>query len=301
MVEEGYRSGFVALIGRPNVGKSTLLNRIVGQKVAIMSDKPQTTRNKIQGIYTGPDYQIIFIDTPGIHRPKHKLGEYLVEVTYNTLKEVDVILYVVDATAEYGGGEEYIINSLEGVRTPVFLLLNKVDLIRDKGKILELIAQYNERYPFAQILPVSALQGDNLDRLLQVLGEHLPEGPQYYPEDMVTDQPERFVMAELIREKVLLLTREEVPHSVAVVVETIQERGNGKLYVGAVIYVERESQKGIIIGKRGQMLKEIGRLARLDIEALLGSPIYLELWVKVKSDWRRREVDLRNFGYTLND
>lgn len=301
MVKEGYRSGFVAIIGRPNVGKSTLLNRIVGQKVAIMSDKPQTTRNKIQGIYTGSDFQIIFIDTPGIHKPKHKLGEYLVEVAYNTLKEVDAILYVVDATAEYGGGEEYIINSLQDVKTPVILVLNKIDLIREKNQILEIIAQFQERYPFAEILPVSAITGENLERLLQVLGGYLPLGPQYYPEDMVTDQPERFVIAELIREKVLQLTREEVPHSVAVVVETIKDRGNGKIYVEAVIYVERDSQKGILIGKKGQMLKEIGRLARLDIEALLGSHTYLDLWVKVKPDWRSREVDLRNFGYTTRD
>lgn len=301
MVKEGYRSGFVAIIGRPNVGKSTLLNRIVGQKVAIMSDKPQTTRNKIQGIYTSEDFQIIFIDTPGIHKPKHKLGEYLVEVAYNTLKEVDAILYVVDATAEYGGGEEYIIRSLAGVKTPVILAVNKIDLIDDRGRISEIIAQYQNRYPFAEILPVSAITGENLAQLLQVLGGYLPEGPQYYPEDMVTDQPERFVIAELIREKVLHLTREEVPHSVAVVVETVKDRGNGKIYVEAIIYVERESQKGIIIGKRGQMLKEIGRLARLDIEAILGSHTYLDLWVKVKPDWRRREVDLRNFGYTTRD
>ncbi|WP_227767499.1 GTPase Era [Zhaonella formicivorans] len=294
---ENFRSGFVAIIGRPNVGKSTLLNRVLGQKVAIMSDKPQTTRNKIRGVYTAENVQIVFLDTPGIHKPKHKLGEYMVETALHTLREVDAVLYVVDVTAEYGAGEEYVLKALSQVDTPVILALNKIDLL-DKNKLLALIAEYSHRFDFAAIVPVSAASGENVERLLQVLAQYLPEGPQYYPPEMVTDQPERLVIAELIREKVLHLTREEVPHSVAVQIETIEQRGTGGIYVGAVIYVERDSQKGIIIGKKGQMLKSIGQLAREDIEALLGSKTYLELWVKVRPDWRRREADLRNFGYT---
>ncbi|MDS1029461.1 GTPase Era [Bacillota bacterium LX-D] len=291
-----FQSGFVAIIGRPNAGKSTLLNNIIGQKIAIMSDKPQTTRNKIQGVYTSEHSQIVFLDTPGIHKPKHKLGEYMVQTALNTIREVEAVLYVVDSTSPYGGGEEYILQILAQSKTPVLLILNKIDLI-PKNEILTLIAEYSQRFNFAEIIPLSALQGENVQHLLDVLTSYLPEGPKYYPEDMVTDQPERLVIAELIREKIFTLTEQEIPHSVAVQVEVIQERKRGSVYIGASIYVERDSQKGIIIGKKGQMLKEIGQLARADIESLLGSRIFLELWVKVRSDWRTKTNYLQDFGY----
>ncbi|MGI6065182.1 MAG: GTPase Era [Bacillota bacterium] len=291
-----YKSGFVTIIGRPNVGKSTLLNSILGQKIAIMSDKPQTTRNKIQGFYTTEDVQIVFIDTPGIHKPKDKLGERMVGAAMETLKEVDVILYMVDASAEFGRGEEFILSRLEKVKTPVFLVINKIDLLA-KEKLLPLIEEYSRRYDFREIIPVSALNRDNIDHLLKTLEQYLSEGPQYYPPDMITDQPERAVIAELIREKVLHLTRDEIPHSVAVEVTEVKDRENGLVDVDAIIYVERDSQKGIVIGKKGELLKEVGRLARIDAEKLLGSRIFLQLWVKVKKDWRNKEVMLRNFGY----
>lgn len=295
-MSDTFKSGFVAIIGRPNVGKSTLLNTIIGRKIAIMSAKPQTTRNQIRGVYTSDQAQIVFIDTPGIHKPKHKLGEYMVEAALGTLKEVDLILYVVDVTTEFGTGEEYIINKLKLVQTPVVLLLNKIDLIK-KEKLLEIISIYNNLYEFAEIMPISAVQRENVEQMLLVLQKYLPEGPKFYPEDMITDQPEQQVIAEIIREKVLNLTREEVPHSVAVQIETITSRGPKTTYIGAAIYVERDSQKGIIIGKKGQMLKEIGRLARQELEGILGTKIFLELWVKVKPDWRSREKDLRSFGF----
>ncbi|MDD2497907.1 MAG: GTPase Era [Desulfitobacteriaceae bacterium] len=291
-----YKSGFVTIIGRPNVGKSTLLNSVLGQKIAIMSDKPQTTRNKIQGFYTTEDVQIVFIDTPGIHKPKHKLGEMMVSAAVDTLKEVDVILYMVDASAEFGRGEEFILNRLEKVRTPVFLVINKIDLLA-KEKLLPLIEEYRRRHAFQEIIPVSALKEDNIDQLLKTLEQYLSEGPQYYPPDMITDQPERAVIAEFIREKVLHLTRDEIPHSVAVEVTEVKDRENGLVDVDAIIYVERDSQKGIVIGKKGELLKEVGRLARIDAEKLLGSKIFLTLWVKVKKDWRNKDVALRNFGY----
>lgn len=278
------------------MGKSTLLNQLVGQKIAIMSDKPQTTRNKIQGIYTDQNYQIIFIDTPGIHKPKHKLGEYMSEVTRSSLTEVDCILYVYDSTKSFGPGEEYIIQLLAGINTPVILLINKIDLI-DKEELLPLIEEMSKRFSFAEIIPVSASTGENIAYMLEVLENYMPEGPQYYPEDMVTDQPERFIMAEIIREKVLQLTEEEIPHAVAVQIEELIERPGGIIYVGAIIYLERDSQKGIVIGKGGQKLKEIGQQSRMEIEDLLDSKIFLDLRVRVKADWRRREKDLRNLGY----
>lgn len=292
-----YKSGFVTIIGRPNVGKSTLLNAILGQKIAIMSDKPQTTRNRIQGFYTTEEVQIIFLDTPGIHKPQHKLGEYMVNAAVRTLSEVDIILYLVDAGELFGRGEEYIIERLKNVSTPVFLVINKTDLITEE-KLLPMIAKYKEKFPFKEIIPISALTNKNVDLLLKILQDYMPEGPQYYPEDMVTDQPERAIIAELIREKVLLLTRDEIPHAIAIEITTVHEREEGGLVdVDAVIYVERDSQKGIVIGKQGQMLKEIGRLARIDAEALLGSKIFMQLWVKVKKDWRNQDIALRNFGY----
>ncbi|BBW95558.1 MULTISPECIES: GTPase Era [Geobacillus] len=297
MNKEGYKSGFVAIIGRPNVGKSTFLNRVIGQKIAIMSDKPQTTRNKIQGIYTDDDAQIIFIDTPGVHKPKHKLGDFMMKVALNALREVDVILFMVNAEEGFGRGEAFIIERLKEVDTPVFLVINKIDRVHP-DELLPLIEQYRGLYPFAEIVPISALEGNNVERLIEQIKQRLPEGPQYYPPDQITDHPEQFIIAELIREKALHLTREEVPHSIAVVIERIERREEtGVVYIGAVIIVERDSQKGIIIGKQGRMLKEIGQRARADIEALLGSRVFLELWVKVQKDWRNRLAQLRDFGF----
>lgn len=292
-----FKSGLVAIIGRPNVGKSTLINRLVGEKLAIISEKPQTTRNKITCILTTKEAQIIFLDTPGLHKPRHKLGEYMVRVSLKALKEVDIILLLVEASQFPGGGDRYIIDLLKEVKTPVFLVLNKMDLVkkRDMESITE---KYQELYSFAQVIGISALQGENTALLVDKLIEYLPEGPQYYPEDMITDQPERFLVSELIREKILELTRDEVPHSVAVEVEEMKKRGRKNLvYISATIYVERDSQKGILLGKGGKMLKEIGSRARKDIEWLIGSKIYLELWVKVKKDWRNKEKQLKYLGY----
>ena len=294
---ENFRSGFVALVGRPNVGKSTLLNKLVGQKVAIMSDKPQTTRHKIHSVLSRNDAQIVFLDTPGIHKPRHKLGEHMVDVALGALKEVDVVLFLVEATDPPGAGDQYITEQMKEIKTPVFLLINKIDLIK-KEEVLERILSYKDLLPFAEVIPVSALSGDNVERLTDTIIKYLPEGPQYYPADMITDRPERFIMAEIIREKVLHLTSEEIPHSVAVVVEEVKERNNGLVAVNAVIFTERDSQKAILIGKGGNMLKEVGRRAREEIENLLGSKVYLELWVKVKKDWRNKINDIRNFGFT---
>ncbi|MDR3543719.1 MAG: GTPase Era [Desulfosporosinus sp.] len=291
-----FRSGFVSVIGRPNAGKSTLLNHLLGQKVLIMSDKPQTTRNRIQCILTEERGQIIFLDTPGIHRPKHKLGEYMVNKAKESMREVDVILYMVDLSAEYGPGEEYIIDMLKQTRIPCVLVLNKVDLLATKEQLLHKIQHFSALVDFKAIVPVSAKTGENTDELLNVIFSQLSKGPLYYPEDEVTDQPERFIMAELVREKVLQLTHDEIPHSIAVVIEEVEEK-KSLVKVRALIVVERESQKGIIIGAGGKQLKEIGSLARKDIENLLGSQVFLELWVKVKKDWRNRLDSLRNYGY----
>ncbi|AYB39067.1 GTPase Era [Brevibacillus laterosporus] len=295
--KETFKSGFVSIIGRPNVGKSTLLNQVVGQKVAIMSNKPQTTRNQIRAVYTTDKGQLIFIDTPGIHKAKSKLGDYMVAAAENTLNEVDLVLFVIDATEKRGAGEEYILERLKKVNTPVFLVINKIDQIHPE-ELLPLIDEYRKHHDFKQIVPISALQGNNTDALLQSILLEMPEGPMYYPADQVTDHPERFIIAELIREKVLHLTREEIPHSIAVTVEEMKRGENGKtLYIYAAIYVERDSQKGILIGKRGDMLKEISKRARVDMERLLGEKIFLEVWVKVKKDWRNQERMLRNFGF----
>lgn len=272
------------------------MNYILKQKIAISSDKPQTTRQKILGLYTTEEMQIVFTDTPGIHKPKHKLGEYMVGEATAAMEDVDVILYLIDGTSTFGSGEQFIINQIKDRKCPVFLLINKIDMLSAED-ILPIIDLYKDKMDFREIIPISAVQGTNVERLLAVIQEYLPEGPQYYPEDMVTDQPERAIIAELIREKVLYLTREEVPHAVAVEVTSVKERENGNFYVEAVIYVERDSQKGIIIGKKGQMLRDIGSKARVDIEDLLEGKVFLELRVKVRSDWRDNEISLRNFGF----
>ncbi|GGF83083.1 GTPase Era [Paenibacillus aceti] len=296
MSKSKFKSGFVAIIGRPNVGKSTLMNHVIGQKIAIMSDKPQTTRNKIHGVYTTDEMQVVFLDTPGIHKRQSKLGDFMNTTALNTLGEVEAVLFLIDAAEGLGGGDRFIIEKLKSVSTPVILVLNKIDRVQPE-ELLPLIEEYSKLYNFAEIVPISAMQGNNVNTLLEQVGKYLPEGPQYYPEDQITDHPEQFVIAELVREKILHLTREEVPHSIAVMIEDMYVQDNGVVYVGAVIFVERDSQKGIIIGKQGAMLKEVGRLARMDIERLLGSKIFLELWVKVKKDWRNQERVLRDLGF----
>lgn len=292
-----YRSGFVSIIGRPNVGKSTFLNRIIGEKAAIVSDKPQTTRNQIRAILTDEEYQIIFIDTPGIHKPKHRLGDYMVRAAQSTLNEVEVVLFFVEAHYPPGKGDIYISRWLKNVDTPVFLVLNKIDGV-SPDRCEEHLALYRELYAFKGEYMISALHGENIGSLLDDIIDYMPEGPQYYPPDMVTDMPQYFLVSELIREKVLELTHEEIPFSVAVEIEEMKKRENRELFdIRAVIYVERKSQKGIIIGKNGSMLREIGIQARSEIEALLGNQVYLDLWVKVNPGWRDREAALRNLGY----
>lgn len=291
-----HRSGFIAVIGRPNVGKSTLINTLIGQKIAIMSDKPQTTQNRILCILTEPDAQIVFLDTPGIHKPKHKLGEYMVKAAEDTLKEVDAILFVVDATEKMGPGEYYILERLQATRKPVILVVNKLDLI-EKEQVLPIISRYADKYPFVGVVPISAKAETNLDSLLTEVKKYLPEGPQYYPEDMVTDQPERLIVAELIREKVLQLTRDEVPHAVVVETDEMTTRPNGDVYIRATIYVERDSQKGIIIGHQGVALKKMSTEARKSLEKFFGKSVYLHTFVKVDKDWRSSQRELDNFGY----
>lgn len=299
--EQTFKSGFISIIGRPNVGKSTLLNRVIGQKIAIMSDKPQTTRNKVQGVLSTNDSQMIFIDTPGIHKPKHKLGDFMMKVATNTLQEVDVILFMVNAVEGIGRGDEFIIEKLQNVKTPVFLVINKIDEVHP-DELLPIIDKYKEKMNFEAIVPISALEGNNVETLLARIKEQLPEGPQYYPVDQVTDHPERFIISELIREKALHLTREEVPHSIAVVIDSIKKKEDKEMiHVMATIIVERSSQKGIVIGKQGSMMKEIGQRARKDIELLLGSKVFLELWVKVQKDWRNKASVLRDYGFNNDD
>lgn len=290
-------SGFAAIVGRPNVGKSTLTNHLIGEKIAIMSDRPQTTRNKIMCIMNTDNAQIMFLDTPGIHKPHHKLGEYMVRTAESTLKEVDVILFVVDASEKRGAGEEYITELLQKVKTPVILVVNKIDKLQDKDKLFRIIDSYSKTYDFAAIVPVSALEDEEFPGLVAEITKHLPEGPAYFPDDMITDQPERVIAAEMIREKILLLTRDEIPHSIAVEVEEFKERDNDDVYIRATIFVERDSQKGIVIGAKGSLLKKIGQQARTDIEGLLGCKVFLDLWVKVKADWRNKDKALKQFGY----
>jgi GTP-binding protein Era len=296
MNNKTFKSGFVSIIGRPNVGKSTLLNQVLGQKIAIMSDKPQTTRNKIQGVYTDSQMQIIFIDTPGLQKPRSALGKYMLQATSSALQEVDLILFCIDASEKLGGGDRHILEMLAKVRTPVFLVVNKLDRVQPEI-LFQRITEYKDQHEFAEVVPISALHGNNVQTLLEQIGAYLPEGPMYYPADQVTDHPEQFICAELIREKILHLTRDEIPHSIAVAIEQMKTNDKGVVELSAVIYVERDSQKGIIIGKKGALLKQVGEQARQDIEALLGSKLFLELWVKVKKDWRNQERMLRDLGY----
>ncbi|HLQ75069.1 MAG TPA: GTPase Era [Alloiococcus sp.] len=298
--ETAFKSGFVTLIGRPNVGKSTLLNNIIGQKITIISDKAQTTRNKIQGIYTTEDSQVVFIDTPGIHKPKHKLGQFMVDSAVSTINEVDVVLFVVNVSQKLGPGDRFIMEKLATTDTPVFLILNQIDQVHPND-LLPIIDQYRAEFDFAEIIPTSALQGQNIEELLKTIKSYLPEGPQFYPEDQISDHPEYFIISELIREKVLHLTKEEVPHSVAVVTDKVERDGEGKVHVFASIIIERKSQRGIIIGKGGKMLKRIGTMARKDIEKLLGDKIYLELWVKVQKGWRNKPSYLDEYGYNKDE
>ena len=295
-----FKSGFVAIVGRPNVGKSTFMNYVLGQKIAIMSDKAQTTRNKIQGVYTKDDAQIVFLDTPGIHKPKHELGEFMVKSAYSALKEVDAVLFMVNVSEKRGPGDDFIIEKLKGIKTPIFLVLNKIDLVTPEV-LLERVESYKDALDFAGVFPISVLQGNNVNELMEGLINALPEGPQYYPVDQITDHPEYFVVSELIREKILQLTQEEIPHSVAVTVDKMQKDEFDKVHVYANIIVERKSQKGIIIGKGGRLLKEIGTRARRDIQQLLGNKVYLELWVKVEKDWRKRKSNLQEYGYRDTD
>ena len=299
--KQEFRSGFVTLIGRPNVGKSTLMNRMIGQKIAITSNKPQTTRNRIQTVYTDERGQIIFLDTPGIHKAKNKLGEYMVSVAERTLREVDLILWLVEPTTFIGAGERHIAEQLKNVKTPVFLVINKIDTVA-KAEILTFIDAYKDIADFAEIIPVSALKGENTDELLESMFRYLEAGPQYYDEDTITDQPERQIVSELIREKALRNLNDEIPHGVAVAIDRMKERPGGTLIdIDATIVCERDSHKGIIIGKGGSMLKKIGSNARYEMERLLDTQVNLKLWVKVRKDWRDSELMMKNFGYNKDD
>ena len=296
-----FKSGFVTLIGRPNVGKSTLMNHLIGQKIAITSEKPQTTRNRIQTVYTDERGQIIFLDTPGIHKAKNKLGEYMVNVAENTLKEVDVILWLVEPTTFIGAGERYIAEQLSKIKTPVILVINKIDTVKSKEEILTFIAAYKDILNFAEIIPVSALKEMNIEDVKSSIFKYLPAGPQFYDEDTVTDQPMRQIAAELIREKALRMLDDEIPHGIAVVIDQMKERPNGIIDVDATIVCERDSHKGIIIGKGGSMLKRIGTAARMEIENLMDTKVNLKLWVKVRREWRDSDMYMKNYGYNPKD
>ncbi|WP_317855041.1 GTPase Era [Chakrabartyella piscis] len=292
-----FYSGFVSLVGKPNVGKSTLMNCLIGEKIAITSHKPQTTRNKITSILTKDDFQCVFLDTPGIHKPKHKLGEYMVKSATNTFSDVDLVLFLIEPTDRITEKDEFVLECLANVKTPVVLVINKLDTV-DREKMVQVVETYKNRFPFAEIVPISAMKGTNTDTLLKVIKQSLPEGPQYFPGDMVTDQPERQIASEIIREKALRLLQEEIPHGIAVEIMSMKKRPDQNMVdVEATIYCEKDSHKGIIIGKQGAMLKKIGTQARGDMQRLLGTPIYLQLWVKVKKDWRDSDFLLKNFGY----
>lgn len=289
------KSGFISIIGRPNVGKSTLLNGILGEKIAIATSKPQTTRNTIRGIYTTGDCQMVFIDTPGIHKPKTKLGNFMTDSALNTFKEVDLVLFLVDDSLSQGPGDKYIVEMLKNINTPKFLVINKMDKINpeDYEKIYN---EYEQTCIFDEIFPVSALEQKNIDILLESIEKFMPEGPQYFPSDMITDHPERFIVSEILREKVLMFLEDEVPHGVAIEIESFQEEER-VTRISAVVYCEKKSHKGIIIGQGGRKLKGIGKSAREEIEALLGNKVFLQLWVKVKENWRNSDFALSNFGY----
>lgn len=300
-MEKQKKSGFVTLIGRPNVGKSTLMNKIIGQKIAITSNKPQTTRNRIQTVYTDERGQIVFLDTPGIHKAKNKLGDYMVNVAENTLKEVDVILWLVEPSTFIGAGERHILDKLKRVKTPVFLIINKVDTV-PRDEVIKFIDVYRKEYDFMEIIPASALKGNNVDVIIEMIYKYLPYGPAFYDEDTVTDQPMRQIAAEMIREKALKCLDEEIPHGIAVSVDRMNFRDDGSIVdIDATIVCERDSHKGIIIGKGGAMLKKIGSAARYEIERLVETQVNLKLWVKVKKDWRDSDFLLKNFGYDKSD
>ncbi|MCR5201883.1 MAG: GTPase Era [Lachnospiraceae bacterium] len=296
-MDKNFKSGFVCIIGRPNVGKSTLMNKVVGQKIAITSPKPQTTRNKIQTVYTSDRGQIIFLDTPGIHKAKNKLGKYMTGVAKNTLKEVDVVLWLVEPTTFIGAGEQHIAETLKGIKTPIILVVNKIDTVKQE-ELLPVIEAYKDVCEFSEIIPVSARTGENTDDLIKTIFAYLEEGPMYYDEDTITDQPERQITAEIIREKALRSLNDEIPHGIAVTIERMRERKDGScMDIDASIVCERDSHKGIIIGKQGAMLKKIGSEARRDIETMVGMHVNLKLWVKVRKAWRDSDIMLKNFGY----
>lgn len=300
-MNQTFKSGFVSIIGRPNVGKSTLMNQLIGEKVAIMSNKPQTTRNRIQTVLTKEDFQAIFIDTPGIHTPKNKLGEFMVKSAITTLNEVDVVFYLVEADPFIGKLDAEIIERLKHIDTPVFLCINKIDSV-PKETILKTIDIYRQAYNFKEIIPISAYEGVNIQAILKTIPNYLPEGPQFFPSDMLTDQPERQIVAEIIREKALHLLDKEIPHGIAVEIDSMKKRPDSHVVdIEATIVCERDSHKRIIIGKQGQMIKSIGTKARFDIERLLGSKIYLTLWVKIKKNWRDSDFLIKNYGYNGND
>lgn len=293
---KGFKSGFVAVVGRPNVGKSTLINALIDDKIVIVSDKAQTTRNRIVCVYTDEKKQIVFMDTPGIHKPKHKLGEFMVDQAVDSLREVEAVLFVIAANEKRGPGDNFVIEQLRKVNVPVFLIVNKIDTM-EKQDLLEAIVSYENSYPFEAVVPISAKEKDNIEEVVNLLEKHLPEGPKYFPDDMITDQPERLIISDIVREKILLQTHDEIPHAIAVDVDEMKTRDDGTTYVRATIYVERDSQKGIIIGKQGAMLKTIGRQARGDVERLLATKVFLDLWVKVKKDWRNKSGMLSELGY----
>ncbi len=293
---KGFKSGFVAVVGRPNVGKSTLINALIDDKIVIVSDKAQTTRNRIVCVYTDEKKQIVFMDTPGIHKPKHKLGEFMVDQAVDSLREVEAVLFVVAANEKRGPGDNFVIEQLKKVNVPVFLIVNKIDTM-EKQDLLEAIVSYENSYPFEAVVPISAKEKDNIEEVVNLLEKHLPEGPKYFPDDMITDQPERLIISDIVREKILLQTHDEIPHAIAVDVDEMKTRDDGTTYIRATIYVERDSQKGIIIGKQGSMLKLIGKQARADIERLLATKVFLDVWVKVKKDWRNKSGMLSELGY----
>lgn len=297
-MNNGFKSGFVTLIGRPNVGKSTLMNALVGEKLSIISNKPQTTRNKIQTILTEEDFQIVFIDTPGIHTAKSKLGNYMMKSVESSLNDIDIVMYLIEPYEKIKDSDMSIIEKLKNVKSPVFLIINKIDMV-EKTTLLSVIESYSKVYNFKEIIPISALKQNNIDVILQTLKKYLPYGPQYFPADMITDQPEKQIVSEIIREKALYLLQDEIPHGIAVEITSMKKRQSGKdiVDVDATLYCERESHKGIIIGKQGSMLKRIGAASRNDIQRLLGSQINLQIWIKVKKDWRDNDFLLKNFGY----